>query len=46
MMLQVLREADGSMETEALKRQVLEWLGLKRLTRNVNEFLDRRIALM
>ena len=46
MMLRVLREANGTTETEALKRQVLDRLGWVRLTRNVNEFLDQCIALM
>ena len=34
------------METEALKRQVLDRLGWVRLTRNVSEFLDECIALI
>ena len=45
-LLRFLCEASGTMETEALKRQVLERLGWVRLTRNVNEFLDQCIALM
>ncbi len=45
-MLRILREANGTAETEALKRQVLDRLGWMRLTRNVNEFLDQCIALM
>ena len=46
MMLRVLRGANGTTETEALKRQALHRLGWVRLTRNVNEFLDQCIALM
>ena len=46
MMLRVLRGVDGARETEVLKRHVLDRLGLIRLTRNVNEFLDQCIALM
>ena len=46
MMLRFLREANGTTETEALKRQVLDRLGWMRLTRNVNEFLEQCIALM
>ena len=45
-MLRILREANGTAGTEALKRQVLDRLGWMRLTRNVNEFLDQCIALM
>ena len=44
-LLRVLRETEGTMETEALKRQVLDRLGWVRLTRNVSEFLDECIAL-
>ena len=46
MMLRVLRGVDRTPEAEVLKRQVLDRLGLIRLTRNVNEFLDRCLALM
>ena len=45
-LLRSLSAAGGTMETEALKRQVLDRLGWVRLTRNVNEFLDECIALM
>ena len=45
-LLRVLRETGGTMETEALKRQVLDRLGWVRLTRNVSEFLDECIALI
>ena len=45
-LLRVLRETGGTLETEALKRQVLDRLGWVRLTRNVSEFLDECIALI
>ena len=45
-LLRSLCEADGTMEPETLKRQVLDRLRWVRLTRNVSAFLDECIALI
>ena len=44
-MIRTLRESAPAVEAQILKRLVLQQLGLVRLTRKVNEFLDRCLAL-